>query len=64
MTTITIVPENPKGSPASFRAVAGEAQSSGATVGQALDALRAQLGEPEQATLVIIQSMLLDETTS
>lgn len=42
MTTIAIVPDNPQGSPASFRAVAGDVQSSGATVGQALDAVRAQ----------------------
>jgi hypothetical protein len=39
MTTIAIIPDNPQGSPSHFHAVAGEAQSSGATVGQALDAL-------------------------
>ncbi len=61
MTTIAIVPDNPQGSPASFRAVAGEAQSVGATVGQALDALRAQLGTPEQTTLVVVQPMQPDE---
>jgi hypothetical protein len=55
MTTIAIIPDNPQGSPESFRAVAGEVQSSGATVGQALDALRAQLGGPEQTTLVVVQ---------
>lgn len=61
MTTIAIVPDNPQGSPASFRAVAGDAQSSGATVGQALDALRAQLGGPESTTLVVVQPMRPDE---
>lgn len=61
MTTIAIVPENPQGSPASFRAVAGDAQSSGATVGQALDAIRAQLGGPEQTTLVVVQPTQPDE---
>ncbi len=61
MTTIAIVPDNPQGSPASFRAIAGEAQSSGATVGQALDALRAQLSGPEQTTLVVVQPMHADE---
>jgi hypothetical protein len=61
MTTIAIFPDNPHGSAASFRAVAGEVQSSGATVGQALDALRAQLGGPEQTTLVVVQPMQPDE---
>jgi hypothetical protein len=61
MTTITILPDNSPGSPASFRAVAGEAQSVGATVGQALDALRAQLGAPDQTTLVLVQPTQPDE---
>ncbi len=61
MTTIAIVPDNPPDSPACFRAVAGERQSSGATVGQALDALRAQLGGPEQTTLIVVQPMQPDE---
>lgn len=61
MTTIAIIPDNPQDSPASFRAVAGEAQSSGATVGQALDALRTQLGEPEQTMLVVVQPMRPDK---
>jgi hypothetical protein len=41
MTTISIVPENSQGSPTTYRAVAGKTHSVGATVGQALDALRA-----------------------
>ena len=61
MTTIAIIPDNPQGSPARFRAVSGEAQSSGATIGQALDALQAQLGGPEQTTLVVVQPMRPDE---
>lgn len=61
MTTITILPENQQGSPTTFRAVAGGAQSAGATVGQALDALRAQLDGPEQTTLVVVQPMRPDE---
>ena len=60
MTTIAIFPVNPQGSPASFHAVAGDVQSSGATVGQALDAVQAQLGEPEQTTLVVVQPMQPD----
>lgn len=61
MTTIAIFPDNPPHSPAGFRAVAGDVQSSGATVGQALDALRTQLSGPEQTTLVVVQPMRPDE---
>ncbi len=64
MTTIAIVPDNPKGSSACFRAVAGETQSIGATAGQALDALQAQLGGPDQTTLIVIQAMQPDELFS
>jgi hypothetical protein len=64
MTTIAIVPDNPKSSSACFRAVAGETQSIGATAGQALDALRAQLGGPDQTTLIVIQPMRPDELFS
>jgi hypothetical protein len=61
MTTIAIIPDNPQNSTTRFRAVAGNTQSVGETVGQALDALRAQLGEPEQTTLVVVQPMRPDE---
>jgi hypothetical protein len=61
MTTIAIVPDNPQESPRRFRAVAGDAQSVGATVGEALDALQAQLGGPEQTTLIVVQPMRPDE---
>ncbi len=60
MTTIAIVPEDPQASPPRFRAVAGEVQSVGASVGQALDALTAQLGGPAETTLVVVQSMQPD----
>jgi hypothetical protein len=40
--------------------VAGEKQSVGATAGQALDALTAQLGEPQTTTLVVVQSLQPD----
>jgi hypothetical protein len=61
MKTIAIAPDNLPGSPPSFRAVAGDAQSVGATVGQALDSLRAQLGGPDQTTLVVVQPMQPDD---
>jgi hypothetical protein len=61
MPTIAIVPDNPQGSPSRFHAIAGEVYSVGATVGQALDALRAQLAGPEQTTLVVVQPMRSDE---
>jgi hypothetical protein len=55
MTTIAIVPEGREASPARYRAVAGHLQTVGSTVGQALDALTAQLDEPKGTTLVIVQ---------
>lgn len=64
MTTIAIVPDNPKNSSACFRAVSGEKQSTGATAGQALDALREQLGKPDQTTLIVIQPMQPDKLFS
>jgi hypothetical protein len=60
MTTITIFPENPQAQPPRFRAVAGEKQSIGATAGEALDALTAQLGDPQATTLVVVQPMQPD----
>lgn len=55
MTTITILPEEKK-----YRAVAGKRESVGRTVGEALNALTAQLGEEESGTLVVIQSRRAD----
>ena len=60
MTTITIVPDDPQASPPRFRAVAGEVQAVGVSVGQALDALTVQLGGPAETTLVVVQPMLPD----
>lgn len=57
MTDIVLVPENPP----TYRAIAGQAQAVGATAGQALDAVMAQLGGPENTTLVVIRPMQPDE---
>jgi hypothetical protein len=57
MTTITILPEEKN----SYRAVAGEKESTGRTAGEALDALAAQLAEEESGTLVIVQQHRADE---
>ena len=55
MTTIMIVPDS-SGSPApSYRAIAGNKESSGKTAGEALDALTAQLSQPDAVTLVVLQ---------
>jgi hypothetical protein len=56
MTTISIVPEPP----ARFRAVAGEYQSVGATPGEALDAIAANLANQESGTLIVVQQMRPD----
>jgi hypothetical protein len=60
MTTISIVPEAIDPASQHYRAVAGELQSVGSTVGEALDALRAQLDEPESTTLVVVQALRPD----
>jgi hypothetical protein len=60
MTTITIFPDPALNSPTGFRAIAGGVQSVGATAGQALDALTAQLSGPEETTLVVLQPMRPD----
>jgi hypothetical protein len=60
MTTISILPEPTGASATNYRAVAGELQSVGNTVGEALDALRAKLAEPEKTTLVVVQPLCPD----
>lgn len=57
MTTITIVPEKNN----SYRALAGEKESTGRTAGEALDALTSQLDEEESGTLVIVQNRKADQ---
>lgn len=61
MTTITILPENVDAQNPTFRALAGEKNSTGKTMGEALDALNAQLSEAESGTLVIVQQFRPDE---
>jgi hypothetical protein len=45
---------------APYRAAAGEKQSHGKAVGEALDALTARLSDAEATTLVVVQSLRLD----
>lgn len=61
MDTITVVPFDPRSAGAGFRAVAGDKQSVGSTVGQALDALQSELGPAAETTLVVVQPMVADE---
>jgi hypothetical protein len=56
MTTITIVPEKDN----SYRAVAGDKESTGRTAGEALDALSSQLEEEESGTIIIVQQHKAD----
>lgn len=57
MTTITILPEKED----SYRALAGDKESTGRTAGEALDTLTAQLSNDERGTLVIVQNYKADE---
>src|SRR4051812_1513256 len=61
MPTITVVPFDTQSAPAKFRAVSGDKQSVGPTVGQALDALQSELGPSTETTLVVVQPMAPDE---
>lgn len=59
MTTVVILPESGKGK--RFRAVAGEKESFGSTMGEALDALTEDLNEREDRALVLVQDFRPDE---
>jgi hypothetical protein len=56
MTTITITPEKTN----TYRAITGDKESTGRTVGEALDALASQLSEDESGMLVIVQNRKAD----
>jgi hypothetical protein len=60
MTTVAILPISSPSGETSYRAVAGDKHSVGKTAGQALDALTAQLGEPDFTGLFVIQSFRPD----
>lgn len=61
MRAITILPKSYQNLAAGYQALAGCQEATGATMGAALDALTAQLPEPQANTLVIIQPQLPDE---
>ena len=56
MTKVAILPVPTETGALSYRAVAGDKRSQGATAGAALDALMAQMSEEQTRTLVIVQS--------
>jgi hypothetical protein len=56
MTTIAILPEHSGATAQNYRAVAGKLQSVGRTIGEALDALTAQLGNADGTLLVVVQA--------
>lgn len=57
MATITILPETDN----SYRARAGDNESTGRTAGEALDALTSQLEDEKSGTLVIVQNHKADQ---
>jgi hypothetical protein len=61
MPTITVLPDDPRTTVPSFRAVSGDVAAVGPTVGQAIDELRSALGGPDETTLVIVQPMAPDD---
>jgi len=60
MTKVAILPLPAEKGACSYRAIAGEKHAQGQTVGQALDALTAQLTGNEAGTLIIVQSLRPD----
>jgi len=60
MTTISIIPENPGAGETVWRAVAGDKESVGKTVGEALDALTSQLDWEASEALVIVRQLRPD----
>ncbi|MBE9065767.1 hypothetical protein IQ260_03775 [Leptolyngbya cf. ectocarpi LEGE 11479] len=64
MTTVAILPIADITGSTSYRAIAGDKSSVGATAGQALDALTAQLGETGFSALLVIQSCRPDSLFS
>ena len=60
MTTIAILPEGTEANKLTWRAVAGEKESTGTTAGEALDAMTGLLREDENSALVIIQRLRPD----
>jgi hypothetical protein len=61
MITIALVPESPRSPSATYRAVAGNKQSVGRTMGEAVDALAAQLSEARDGALIVVQRVGPDE---
>ncbi|MBI1765967.1 MAG: hypothetical protein HYR56_31570 [Acidobacteria bacterium] len=61
MTTISIIPEHPVPGEIIWRAVAGDKRSQGKTMGEALDALAAQLALDESEARVIVGSKRPDQ---
>ena len=60
MTTVAILPVPTEKGGISYRAISGGKRSHGSTVGEALDALTAQLPGDETSLLVVVQSLRRD----
>lgn len=61
MTAATILPVPTEKGGILYRGVAGDKYSEGSTVGEALDALKAQLPEDEPSVVVVVQSLRPDQ---
>ena len=61
MTKVTILPVFAQNEQQSYLAVAGDKQSLGSTVGEALDAVMSQLQNGESSTFVIVQQSKPDK---
>jgi len=59
MATITVLRDDSGAN--GYRAIAGDKRSTGPTMGQALDALAAEIGEPKETTLIVVQPTIADD---
>jgi hypothetical protein len=61
MPTIAVYPSHGSRTDDSYEAVAGTVRASGATVGEAIDRVRAQLPDGQDAALIMVQSEKPDD---
>lgn len=64
MNTVSVFPESGNSRPQMYRAIAGDREGIGPTVGDAVNAVTAAVGGPGETTLVIVQPMRPDRFVS
>jgi hypothetical protein len=60
MAIVTVTPDSTSGTPRMYRAIAGDRQAIGPTVGDAVNAVTEPAGDPAEMTVVVVQPMRPD----